>query len=40
MLREGKFTPGQIDSKWTPDMIQTFNKWAETKGSRLRLPEK
>jgi len=40
MLREGKFTPGQIDSKWTPDMIQAFNKWAETKGSRLRLPEK
>ena len=36
MLREGKYTPGQIDSKWTPDMIQAFNKWAETKGSRLR----
>jgi len=40
MLREGKYTPGQIDSKWTPEMIQAFNKWAEAKGSKLRLPEK
>lgn len=40
MLREGKYTPGQIDSKWTPEMIQAFNKWAEEKGSKLRLPEK
>jgi 4-hydroxy-4-methyl-2-oxoglutarate aldolase len=39
MLREGKYTPGQIDSKWTPEMIQAFNKWAEQKGSKLRLPE-
>lgn len=40
MLREGKYTPGQIDSKWTSQMIQAFNKWAEEKGSKLRLPEK
>jgi 4-hydroxy-4-methyl-2-oxoglutarate aldolase len=40
MLGEGKYTPGQIDSKWTPEMIQAFNKWAEEKGSKLRLPEK
>jgi 4-hydroxy-4-methyl-2-oxoglutarate aldolase len=40
MLREGKYTPGQIDSKWTAEMIQAFNKWAEQKGSKLRLPEK
>ena len=40
MLRERKYTPGQIDSKWTPEMIQAFNKWAEAKGSKLRLPEK
>jgi 4-hydroxy-4-methyl-2-oxoglutarate aldolase len=40
MLREGKYTPGQIDSKWTPDMVRTFNQWAEQQGSKLRLPEK
>jgi 4-hydroxy-4-methyl-2-oxoglutarate aldolase len=40
MLREGKYTPGQIDSSWTPEMVQAFNKWAEQKGSKLRLPEK
>jgi 4-hydroxy-4-methyl-2-oxoglutarate aldolase len=40
MLREGKYTPGQIDSKWTAEMIQLFNKWAAEQGSKLRLPEK
>jgi 4-hydroxy-4-methyl-2-oxoglutarate aldolase len=40
MLREGRYTPGQIDSKWTAAMIQEFNKWLEQKGSKLRLPEK
>lgn len=39
MLREGKYTPGQIDSKWTPEMVRAFNKWAEEKGSKVRLPE-
>ncbi len=40
MLREGKYTPGQIDRKWTNEMIEEFNKWAERKGSKLRMPEK
>jgi len=39
MLREGKYTPGQIDAKWTKGMVQEFNRWAEQKGSKLRLPE-
>ena len=39
MLREGKYTPGQIDAKWTPQMIEEFNAWLKTKGSKLRLPE-
>ena len=39
MLREGKYTPGQIDGKWTPQMIQQFNSWLEKKGSKLRMPE-
>jgi 4-hydroxy-4-methyl-2-oxoglutarate aldolase len=40
MLREGKYTPGQIDGEWTKPMIQEFNKWLEQKGSKLRMPEK
>jgi 4-hydroxy-4-methyl-2-oxoglutarate aldolase len=39
MLREGKYTPGQIDNKWTPQMIRQFNLWLEKKGSKLRMPE-
>ena len=38
MLREGKYTPGQIDNRWTPEMIQVFNAWLEKKGSKLRMP--
>lgn len=38
MLREGKYTPGQIDAKWTPKMIEEFNAWLEKKGSKLRMP--
>ncbi len=38
MLREKKYTAGQIDGRWTPEMIEEFNKWAaETKHSKLRL---
>ena len=40
MLREGRYTPGQIDSNWTAPMVQEFNKWLEQKGSKLRMPEK
>jgi 4-hydroxy-4-methyl-2-oxoglutarate aldolase len=39
MLREGKYTPGQIDGKWTKPMIEEFNKWVEQKGSKLRMNE-
>jgi regulator of RNase E activity RraA len=38
MLREGKYTPGQIDAKWTKTMIEQFNAWLEKKGSKLRMP--
>lgn len=38
MLREGKYTPGQIDAKWTPKMIDEFNAWLKEKGSKLRMP--
>lgn len=36
MLREGKYTPGQIDGKWTKQMNEDFNQWAEQKGSKVR----
>jgi hypothetical protein len=28
MLREGKYTPGQIDYKWTEAMEAEFSAWA------------
>lgn len=38
MLREGKYTPGEIDGRWTPSMIEQFNKWVEeTQHSKLRM---
>jgi 4-hydroxy-4-methyl-2-oxoglutarate aldolase len=33
MLREGKYTPGQVDSKWTKEMQAAFEKWAEKRRS-------
>jgi len=38
MLREGKYTPGEIDGKWTKEMIDQFNAWLEKKGLKLRMP--
>jgi 4-hydroxy-4-methyl-2-oxoglutarate aldolase len=37
MLREQKYTPGQIDGRWTNEMIDEFNRWAASKGSKVRL---
>lgn len=39
MLREGKYTPGEIDRKWSKEMIQEFNKWLEQKGAKQRMKE-
>jgi regulator of RNase E activity RraA len=39
MLREGRYTPGEIDRKWTKPMIEEFNKWLEQKGLKIRMPE-
>jgi 4-hydroxy-4-methyl-2-oxoglutarate aldolase len=38
MLREGKYTPGQIDARWTKTMVEEFNSWLEKKGSKLCMP--
>ena len=37
-LRAGKYTPGQIDGKWTAPMADEFNAWLASKGSKLRMP--
>lgn len=39
MLREQKYTPGQIDGRWTNQMIEEFNQWAASQGSKQRLKE-
>jgi 4-hydroxy-4-methyl-2-oxoglutarate aldolase len=39
MLREQKYTPGQIDGRWTNPMIKEFNQWVASKGSEQRLKE-
>jgi 4-hydroxy-4-methyl-2-oxoglutarate aldolase len=38
MLREGKYTPGQIDERWTKAMVEEFNAWLQKKGTKLRMP--
>jgi 4-hydroxy-4-methyl-2-oxoglutarate aldolase len=37
MLREGKYSPGQIDGRWTKEMIEEFNRWVEKRGSKMRM---
>lgn len=39
MLREGKYTSGQVDGEWTHQMIREFNKFQEKNGQKRRLPE-
>lgn len=39
MLRQGKYKPGEIDGKWTKQMIQEFNQYSERKGSKVRMKE-
>ncbi len=40
MLREGKYSPGQIDQQWTPEMIREFNRWLSQRGAKVRLKER
>ncbi|MEB2361336.1 MAG: RraA family protein [Bryobacteraceae bacterium] len=39
MLRSGKYTPGEIDGRWSKEMVAEFNRWAEQQGSKLRVRE-
>lgn len=38
-LREGKYTPGQIDTKWTKDIEQDFARWLGENKGRLDVPQ-
>jgi 4-hydroxy-4-methyl-2-oxoglutarate aldolase len=37
MLREGKYTPGEVDGRWTRQMIEEFNAYVAKRGSKLRM---
>jgi regulator of RNase E activity RraA len=34
MLRRGKYTPGQIDARWTPEMEAEFQAWAAARKAK------
>jgi 4-hydroxy-4-methyl-2-oxoglutarate aldolase len=34
-LREGKYTPGQIDRRWTDDIEKDFTEWLKARGDQL-----
>jgi regulator of RNase E activity RraA len=34
-LREGKYTPGEIDRKWTEEIENDFTDWLKAKGDQL-----
>jgi regulator of RNase E activity RraA len=38
-LREGKYTPGQIDSRWSEDIEKDFSKWLNEHMDKLPVPK-
>ena len=36
-LREGKYTPGQIDQQWTDDIKSDFLKWLDQNPDKLPM---
>jgi hypothetical protein len=38
-LREGKYTPGQIDRAWSPEIIEDFMHWLESRSEPLPVPK-
>ncbi len=40
MLREGKYTPGQIDTAWTEEIKAAFLKWLDNKEDQLPMTRK
>ena len=39
-LREGKYTPGQIDQQWTQDIKNDFLKWLKDNPSKVPMSQK
>ena len=39
-LKEGKYTPGQIDSRWSEEIEKDFDKWLNDHESELPVPKK
>jgi regulator of RNase E activity RraA len=40
MLREGVYTPGQIDAQWTDEIKQAFLKWLDENPAELPMSRK
>ncbi len=40
MLRKGVYTPGQIDTKWTDEIKDSFIKWIDTNENELPMSRK
>jgi 4-hydroxy-4-methyl-2-oxoglutarate aldolase len=38
-LQEGKYTPGQIDSRWTPEIQEDFRNWLKENVDKLPVPK-
>ncbi|HQG49479.1 MAG TPA: hypothetical protein PK373_10360, partial [Sedimentisphaerales bacterium] len=38
-LKEGKYTPGQIDSRWTPEIREDFRGWLKQNIHQLPVPK-
>ncbi|HPC95722.1 MAG TPA: DUF1080 domain-containing protein [Sedimentisphaerales bacterium] len=38
-LKEGKYTPGQIDSRWTPEIREDFRDWLKKNINELPVPK-
>jgi 4-hydroxy-4-methyl-2-oxoglutarate aldolase len=36
-LREGRYTPGQIDTKWTPEIKEDFMRWLDQNPGKTRM---
>ena len=36
-LREGKYTPGQIDTEWTPEIKKDFTRWLDENKSNRKM---
>ncbi|MDH5397268.1 MAG: RraA family protein [Cyclobacteriaceae bacterium] len=38
-LKEGKYTPGQIDTRWTDEIEKDFSKWLKDNQNNLPVPK-